>query len=210
MIIWRKIYGENMGMSNKGQMLVLETVFFAGTVILSLFLLYQLSPPTVVSNTYSYDLKIVGDNALYTIYNNMVTFNRPAGYPSSKLVHYLLTNSYNDLITDLNNMLPSTVLYNVYISNGTKTVFWCNSFGSYSTPLPTITPVSMSHCVVALNLTAFSESANRSGMYRHISPPYRCPRSNQTSDLLYLFNGKYSRQYYTDPVYDVKLEMWYT
>jgi len=189
--------------------MILETIFFAATIILSLVFLYHLSPSSVVSNTYSYDLKVAGDGALHSLYNDIIPIDRPAGYPSSKLEHYLITNAYASMISELNNLLPATVMYNIYISNGTKTVFWCNSFGNFSEPLSRIDPVTISHCIVAID-PAFSEAANRSGMYDHVDPA--TARFNkdddgynswETSDLTPLFEG------YSDTIFDVILEMWY-
>jgi len=151
-------------MDNKGQMMVLETIFFAAIVILSLVFFYQLSPSSIVSNTYTYDLKIVGADALYSVYDDVITVDHPSGYPSSKLVHYLITNAYADMVSDLNNMLPSNVMYNIYVSDGTETVFWCNCFGD-DDELQSIDPVTVSHCAVAMDLVAFSASASVAGMY---------------------------------------------
>lgn len=149
-------------MDDKGQMMVLETVFFAVTVLLALIFLYQLSPSSTVSNEYTNILKIQGDDALQSLYTDVVPGDYPSDFPSNKLVYYLITNDYDGFtLSNLNNLLPSTVIYNIYISNGTKTVFWCNSDGDNTTPLQTtIGPVTTSHIIIAIHpkyLTDVSE-----------------------------------------------------
>jgi len=148
-------------MDDKGQMMVLETVFFAVTVLLALIFLYQLSPSSAVSNEYTNILKIQGDDALQSLYTDVVPGDYPSDFPSNKLVYYLITDDYDGFtLSNLNNLLPSTVIYNIYISNGTKTVFWCNSDGNSITPLQTIGPVTTSHIIIAMHpkyLTDVSE-----------------------------------------------------
>jgi hypothetical protein len=193
-----------------GQMLIWETIFFATIVCLSIVFLYRLSPPSNISDEYSYDLKIQGDGALLSIYNDVVLADRPFGYPASKLEHYLITNSYGDMVKDLNVLLPPTVLYNIYVSNGTKTVFWCNSYGDYSTVLPKTDSVVVSHCIVAMNLNSFSESAHRALMYSHVITPRYPGESTEKSDLIHLFIKLPTTSYYGSVVFEIKLEMWFT
>jgi hypothetical protein len=206
-------------------MFILETIFFVATVVLSLVFLYQLSPSAVVSNTYTYDLKTLGDDALYSLYNDVIPMYRPQGYPSSKMVHYLLTNSYGNMVSDLNNLLPPNVMYNIYVSNYTKSEFWCNSFGQWDfTPgdgdpfddpaiLTPIDPVTVSHCLVSMDFR-FNLSAERAGFYDHIdiadADTYRFRmldghdiNSWKTSDLEQLFWG------YDGKILDLRVEMWY-
>jgi len=139
-------------MDDKGQMMVLETVFFAVTVLLALIFLYQLSPSSAVSNEYTNILKIQGDDALQSLYTDVVPGNYPSDFPANKLVYYLITNDYHNFTSDLNNLLPSTVMYNIYISNGTKIpVFWCNSDEDSATPLQPMGPVTTSHIIIAMH-----------------------------------------------------------
>ena len=139
-------------MDDKGQMMVLETVFFAVTVLLALIFLYQLAPSSAVSNEYTNILKVQGDDALQSLYTDVVPGDYPSDFPSNKLVYYLITNDYDGFtLSNLNNLLPSTVMYNIYISNGTKTVFWCNSDGNSTAPLQTIGPVTTSHIIIAMH-----------------------------------------------------------
>ena len=78
----------NRKMDDNGQMMVLETVFFVATVVLSIVFLYQLTPSSVVSDVYTSDLKALGDDALLSVYNDVAPDSHPSGYPTSKLVHY--------------------------------------------------------------------------------------------------------------------------
>jgi len=175
-------------MDNTGQMMVLETIFFASTVILAIVFLYQLAPPSVVTEVYSTDLKAIGDDALRNIYQDNVTnppdYAKP-GYPQSALVHYLIENEYGSLVSDLHNLIPSTVMYNIYVTNVSTTMFWCNSFaGSDNSTdiLQGVDPVSVAHCLIAIDPTFLEKSS---------------------SALLETFDG------YSDCVYEVQLEMWY-
>jgi len=203
----------------KGQMMILETIFFMSIVILSLVFLYQLSPSSVVSNTYTYDLKTLGDEALRSITNDIVPISPlPKSYPTGLGAHYLLTNSYISMTSDLNNLLPPNVMYNIYISNETKSEFWCNSIGAWDDgPLTPIDPVTVTHCLVSMDIR-FEESAKRAGYYYHIDEdgawPYTgSPRfrklglddinSWESSDLKQLFLG------YEGKVFDIKMEIWY-
>jgi hypothetical protein len=192
-------------MNDNGQMMVWEAIFFAATVLLALIFLYQLSPTSTISRTSTYDLKVQGNSALYSLANDVILEDRPLGYPSNKLAHYLITNAYENMISDINDFLPSNTMYNIYVSNGTTTVFWCNSQGSWSAPLPHVDPVTTSHCLVAMTLTAFSESANRAGFYSDLNVP-RDEDFPTRSDLISLFGD----QDYDGPLFEVILEMWST
>ncbi len=133
-------------MDDKGQMLVLETILFAVTIILALIFLYQLSPSSTEANKYSSTIKILGDDTLRMIYND---FNEEKNI--STLADFLINNRYGSMRTELDSMLPSTVLYNIYVGNGTKTVFWCASIVGVTSPLPTIEPVTICHHTVAID-----------------------------------------------------------
>lgn len=188
-------------MDDKGQMIVLEAIFFAMTIIMSLVFIYQLSPSSIVTDVYSNDLKIMGDDALRSLYNDDLSGNYPAGYPSSKLVHYLISNSYGSMVSDLNNMLPPSVMYNIYLSNETQTIFWCNSLGVYDDSLHPIDPVSISHCIVAIH-PAFSEVARLLDIYAEVEGDPRFSTSSEESDVFALFDD------YSGPCFEVILEMW--
>jgi len=185
-------------MDDKGQMMVLEVIFFAVMVLLSLVFIYQLSPSSIVSNKYTNNLKIIGDDALHSLYNDAPTGDFPAGYPSSKLIHYLITNAYGSMISDLNNMLPPTVMYNIYITNITNetiNMFWCNSFGNPSEALENIGAVTISHCITS------------------IDPNFLLPigdvmfRNSGSNDIYKYLNRPLEED--MDSTYDVRLEMWY-
>jgi len=173
-------------MNNKGQMLIIELIFFASTIILALIFIYQLSPTSVTSYTTS-DLKVIGDNALYALYNdNPPEENFTSGHSMGKLASYVLTGRYTNLVTDLNNLLPSTVIYNIYLSNTSKTIFWCNSNMGIA-PLQSVGSVSRSHCIIALDPDHWSRTSNLTGY-----PVYNT-----------YFSGC------TESAYDLILEMWY-
>ena len=172
-------------MDDSGQMMVWEVTIFAALVLLSLVFLYQLSPPSIVSNKYSNDLKIIGDDALSALYNDKsIPATYPAGYPSNKLVHYLISDAYGSILSDLHNMLPTNVMYNIYVSNETDRIFWCNSQGDNAVPLLKVPPITICHCVFALDKTFFTTGEFYSN----------------------------SLQYFNDTkgaAYDVSLELWY-
>jgi len=160
-------------MDDKGQMMVLETVFFAVTVLLAIIFLYQLSPSSTISNEYTNILKVQGDDALQSLYTDVVPGDYPSDFPSNKLVYYLITNDYDGFtLSNLNNLLPSTVMYNIYISNGTKTVFWCNSDGNSTTPLKTIGPVTTSHIIIAIHPEYLTELTDEDSILNEKFPGY--------------------------------------
>ena len=143
-------------MDNKGQMMVLEVIFFAVIVLSSLIFIYQMNPLSGISNKYTNDLKIMGDSALQSLYNEVIISETRTGYlwgnyRVSEIEHVLIANAYGSFITDLNSMLPTSVMYNVYISDGTKTEFWSSSIGDFSDPLVPIDPVCISHCIVSMH-----------------------------------------------------------
>ena len=144
--------------NDKAQMMVLEAIFFAITVVIALILLFQMSPTSIQSGAQSSnELKLLGDNALDTIYaeTQHIKPNVGEGYitnnPSSKLVVCIITNNYVELTESLNNILSNTVIYNVYVSNGTKTVFWCTSTGDTDEPLTMLDPVAISHHPISID-----------------------------------------------------------
>jgi len=148
-------------------MMVLESVLFVITILVSLIFLYQLSPTSTVSNIYTNDLKIKGDEALQTLYNDKVPAVElpqngiPQDFPKNKLIYYLITDDHSGLISsNLQYMLPSSTMYNIYISNGTKTVFWCNSNSSLgsSTPTTLIEPITISHYMIAIHPDLLNET----------------------------------------------------
>lgn len=180
-------------MDDKGQMMVIESVIFAITILLALVFLYQLSPTSTVSNTYTNDLKIKGDDALRTLYNDEVIANLPQGFPKNKLTYYLISDNYDGFITsNLQNMLPSNTMYNIYISNGTKTVFWCSSALDNQTALSLKEPITISHYVIAIHPQLLTNSTLKD---MGIIDADGC-------EIPKLFNNDYKGS-----VYDVILEM---
>jgi hypothetical protein len=182
-------------MDDKAQMMVLESVLFAITILTALIFLYQLSPTSTISEIYTNDLKIKGDDALQSLYNDEIQGDVPQSFPRSKLIYYIITDNHNDLIfSNLRNMLPPTTMYNIYLSNGENTIFWCNSYLNTSAPLALTEPVTISHIIVAihsdfLNATKFPEIIDDDG-----------------SELVNKFG---INEEYTISLYDVRLEMCY-
>ena len=195
-------------MDDKAQMMVMETVIFTITILLALAFLFQLSPSSTLTDEYTKELKVQGDDALRALYIEPFTAdNLPSNYPSSKLVYYLITNDYDDydsMTSDLNDMLLN-IEYNIWVSNGTNTVFWCNSDGDYNTPLQGIRSVTTSHCLVAIDsLYRNNETGIFSGKYlpgKHDDEGYDI---NLRSDLDHssAFKG------YEGSTYNVILELW--
>ena len=189
-------------MNNKAQIMVLESILFAVTAILAVYFVVQLSPTTLQGGVESTDdLKILGDNALDAIYTekaHLITGGgdppkpRDPGYdtdnPTSKLVVYIITNSYDKLIVKLKEYLPVYVLFNLYISNGDTTIFLRSSIGTEK--LPQKDPVSISHKIIAIDpvhLTGFSTTVYN---------------GEDESEIQDAFDG------YEQATYDVILEMW--
>lgn len=156
-------------MNDKAQMMVLEAIFFAITAIIALTFLIQISPTSIESSDQpSSELKTLGEDALNTIYSetmNITTIEERKAWagvyngkyttnnPTSKLAVCIITNNYQELTDSLNITLPNTVVYNIYVSNGTKTVFWCSSSGAKhgGTPSKMIGSVTISHHPISID-----------------------------------------------------------
>lgn len=163
-------------------MMVLETVFFAITAIITLIFLVQISPTSTNSiDSSTFELKTIGNDALNTIYTEKMhvigdmqirgweknyTVKYTTNNPTSKLVVCIITNNYQELISSLNSMLPNSVIYNIYIGNGTKTVFLCTPSGfGYDTETPStmIGSVAISHHPISIDpefLSGFSTTGS--------------------------------------------------
>jgi len=154
------IYKRNVSVDNKAQMMVLESVVFAIIVIISLIFLYQLSPTTTESTVYTSDLKIKGDAALQSMYNEEATdvpAKLPVGFPKNKLIYYLITDDYTDFIsTNLKKLLPSSTTFNIFVSNGVNKTFWCNSALDNTAPLELTPQITVSHYFVAIHPQFFN------------------------------------------------------
>lgn len=191
-------------MDDKGQMMILEVVLFAILIIVALIFLYQLSPPSSVGNVYTDELKIQGDSALHDLCNDHPSdANLPTNYPLDKLSHYLVTNDYYNLTLDIDDLLSTDVMYNIWICNATTSMFWCNSsYGNSYTPIQNAEPlnktgsVTVSNCIIAID-PVFRD--NNNGV---ISNQYHQGRYNNKSDLFYIFDK------YNGSTYNVILEMW--
>ena len=105
---------------DKGQMMVIESILFAGMVLLALIFVYQLSPPSTIStDKYSNQLRILGNDALRSIDKSspVDVYNY-----TSRLVELVATKNMDNLTTLLNSIIPDYVSYNVFITDGNNTV----------------------------------------------------------------------------------------
>ncbi len=194
---------------DKAQMMVLEAIFFAITVVIALILLFQMSPTSIQSGSQSSNnLKMLGDNALDTIYaeTQHIKINVGASYitnnPSSKLVVCIIKNDYSKLTDSLNTILPNSVIYNIYISNGIKTVFWCTSTGDPNEPLTMLDPVAISHHQISIDpehLVKYSPDVYLNGVYSDIAEAF----------LGYPIPNNSDNYEYKGATYEVILEMSY-
>ena len=191
-------------MKDDAQMMVLESVIFAITVIIALAFLLQLSPTSIQQSSESItDVKILGDDALISLSTETFyirewrqTLREPTNNPTSKLAVAIITNNYDEIIDTLNDeILPeyTPYFYNIYISNGTKTVFWCSSTGDTDEPIPRTgdEQVAVSHHLVAIDpvhLYMFHDDMYKGG--------------TGESDIWQSF------QDYEGATYDVILELW--
>ena len=194
---------------DKAQMMVLEAIFFAITVVIALIFLFQISPTSIQSGTQSTnELKLLGDDALGTIYFETLHIKQNMGEdyttnnPSSKLAVCIITNNYTGLTDSLNNIMPDTVLYNIYISNGSKTIFWCSFTGGSDDDdrLTMIDPVALSHHPITIDtehLINFTYD-----IYLPVEEPNR-------SDIWYDFANPALETPYEGATYEVILEMSY-
>jgi len=140
-----------MKMDNKAQMMVLEAVVFSISVIISIAFLFQISPTSTLTDQYAKELKIQGDDALRSLYFEQYPYDSlPSNYPSGKLIKYIIDQEYEHLKTDLNKILLGKE-YNIRISNGETTIFWCNSDGDFTVELEPRGEISTSHCLIAID-----------------------------------------------------------
>ena len=190
-------------MKDDAQMMVLESVIFAITVIIALAFLLQLSPTSIQQSSESItDVKILGDDALMSLSTETFyirewkqSLRTPTNNPTSQLAVAIITNNYDEIIDTLNNeILPeyTPYFYNIYISNGTKTVFWCSSTGDTDEPVSRTgdEQVAVSHHIIAIDpehLHMFHEDMYKDGT---------------ESDIWQSF------QDYEGSTYDVILELW--
>jgi len=197
--------------NNKGQMMVLEAVVFAITVIISLIFLYQMSPTTTQSVQQTSELKIRGDIALETLYKQEVehltdqtdSFPHPREFPKNKLVYYLITNDNHNLVRDIRSMLPGNVKFNVYVSNGTDKTFLTSSFVS-DKPVILVDPIAVSHYFISIHPQFFN--ATKFGGDDGIVPAGGCLMAKRLGVYKEPYNGDIRRGYEIS-TYDIILEM---
>ena len=192
---------------DKAQMMVIESIVFTITIIVALIFLYQLSPTSTVSNVYKNDLKIKGDDALRTLYNDQVTaVDLPKNFPKNKLIFYLITDNNESLVLNLQSKLPSNTMFNIYISNGTEKIFWCSSTMYILSPLPVVEPVTISHYIVSIHPQFFNRSKFPSIIDRD-----GCEIAKAFGAYANWQGGNYNiKDDYKCSTYDVILELFYT
>jgi hypothetical protein len=194
--------------NNKGQMMVLEAVVFAITVIISLIFLYQMSPTTTQSVQQTSELKIRGDIALETLYKQEVehltdSSLHPREFPKNKLVYYLITNETHNLVSDIRSMLPGNVKFNVYVSNGTDKIFLTSSFFS-DKPVILADPIAVSHYFISIHPQFFN--ATKFGGDGGIVPAGGCLMAKRLGVYEEPYTGDIRRGYEIS-TYDIILEM---
>jgi len=208
-------------MDDNAQMMVLEAVIFSMLVVISLIFIYQLSPPSTVSNVYTEDLKIQGDLALQSLLDNDPVGGLPDNYPLSLLAHFLTINDYKSLVNNLKGLLGEDVMFNLFIaraekiedSSDTHKKFWCSSNyddGDEPDPsanaLETTGSVTISSCLVAIEPIFLGD--NIVGPFNPLQTQILEGRFYKvepySSDLLDQFSG------YTGTTYYILLEMWET
>ena len=197
-------------MNDDAQMMVLESVIFAITVVVALAFLVQLSPTSIQQSSESTtDMKILGDDALTSLSIDRLYIEGEAflkestDNPTSKLVVAIITNQYDEIIDTLNDeILPeySPYFYNIFVSNGTVTKFWCSSTGDTTNPLPRTgdEQVVVSHYIIAIDpvhMHMFGEPNNGNP-----DPIYK--GGTGESDIWQYF------QDYEGSTYDIILELW--
>ena len=196
-------------MNDKAQMMVLESIFFAITVVIALAFLIQISPTSIQGGVQLLnELKILGDDALNSLYAETLHVNRsPTDFnatnnPSNKLAVCIITNNYSAVTDSITSSLPDTAIYNIYISNGSKTIFWCSSTGDTNTPLRMIDPVTISHHLVSI------DPMHLVGYHRLVYQGVGAECSDIAEAFLVQTDPKKPEEFsYKSSTYDVILEM---
>ena len=160
--------GEKLMKDDNAQMMILEAIFFGITVIIALAFVFQISPTSIQSGAQnSNELKTMGDNALDVISSQTLHIKSVSedvyetNNPSSKLPVCIITNNYEELTDSINASLSDTILYNVYISNGSKTSFWCSKTGSKNDKITMVDPTAIAHYPISvdqIHLNGYSSS----------------------------------------------------
>jgi hypothetical protein len=169
-------------------MLILEVIIFSITMLIALIFVYQLSAPIpVVEDRYSNNLKILGDDVLRTLSKKTVS-SKPMDYPQDVLSDYLIQDDFDNFTSNLNVFFGDSVFYNIYVSNGTKTIFWCSSTGD-ETKLDSFGDISVSHRLISIN-------------------PHFINTTNPWTNSCKLYNN-FVYEGYNGSTYNIILKMWY-
>ncbi len=109
---------------NLAQLYVLEAVSAIIIIVLTFLFVYlsSSSPNPQVSRNPITQLKDLGDDALFSLYNS----NSTESIYSNLLVQYMMENDTKDMTSYINSSLPSTVSYNIWLSsiNGNLVIFY--------------------------------------------------------------------------------------
>lgn len=112
------------------QMIVLEAVFFAIMILLSLILISNIAPsPQSTINRYSNQLKILSDDSIRLLDNTPTDIkfeDRAPPFYNSRLVQYIALNDTQNASYFFNASLPDDVGYNIYVSNVQEEILWYN------------------------------------------------------------------------------------
>jgi hypothetical protein len=150
------------------QMVLLEAVFFTIMVLLSLIMIFNISPPSQSTiNRYSNQLKILADDSLRVL-DNMPSDISYMLFHNSLLVQYVVLNDVKNMSSFLNSSLPVDVGYNIYISNIKDNILWYNGENFWGGKLGEVSRANY-HILANYNWV------NGSGMYYNgeIIPGYR-------------------------------------
>jgi len=194
-------------MDDKAQIMIIEAVIFAIFIVLSLIFIYIVAPSYSISNVYTDAQKIEADDALYTMSKNYSIETTYENYPLNELSNYILINDYKNFINRLDNLLDADSQYNIWISNLSDTVLWCNSSTNDYDTL-SINPKALEtsdSLIVATHIIA-------------IPPIFRDNSYDLFSDDFYLEGRYYSDKSdlsnkfsnYSGSIYEIILELWET
>lgn len=105
-------------MNQKAQLNMLETVTALAIIILAiLFVRAFYGPPSLRVASSSSQLEVLANDILNTLDEKSVAGK--ARYHDSLLVEYIVTNDTSNFTSFLNQSLPATALYNIYVYNST-------------------------------------------------------------------------------------------
>lgn len=109
-------------MNCKAQLSVLEAVVSIGIVFLAMLFVYQQLTAPVVTSAYSTSqLKVLCDDALFSIYH---TPTDGISYGNSLLTKLIFTNDRDGFVRNMSGLLPENIFYNIWIYDGVNRSLW--------------------------------------------------------------------------------------